>query len=85
MGMHDKISHLKSTISMQLCHSVHRIPIECDEVLDEQEDHILCILITAIKNVQFSKSEYTTDFQQWNAVVTHLVLNMGYDSQKTVI
>lgn len=85
MGVLNKISNLKSTSSMQLCHSVRRTPIECDEFLDEQEDRILCTLITTTKNVQFSKAEYTTDFQQWNAVVTHLALSMVYDSQKTVI
>lgn len=48
---------------MQLCHSVHRTPIECDEFLDKQEDHILCILITVTKNVKFSKAEHATDSQ----------------------
>lgn len=85
MGLLDRISNLKLTTSMHLCHSVHRTPIECDKFLDEQGDHILWILITATKNVHFSKAEYTTDYQQWNAVVTHLALNMVYDSQKTVI
>lgn len=56
MGVLNKISNLKSTSSMQLCHSVRRTPIECAEFLDEQEDHILCTLITATKNVQFSKA-----------------------------
>jgi len=74
----DKISNLKSMTSLKLCHSVHRSSTECDEFLDEQEDHIFCILITAAKNVQFSKAEYTTDFHQWNTVVTNLVLNMVY-------
>ena len=63
MGLLNKISNLKSTTSMQLCHSVHRTPIECDEFLDEQEDHILCILITVAKNVKFSKAEHATDSQ----------------------
>lgn len=83
MGLLDKISSLKSATSMQLCHSVHRTPIECDGFLNEREGHILCTLITATKNVQFSKAEHTPDFQQWNAVVTHLVLNIVYDSQTT--
>lgn len=83
MGLLDKISNLKSTTSMELCYSLHRTLTERDGFLDEQEDHIL--LITATKNVQFNKAEHTPDFQQWNAVVTHLVPTIVYGSPKTVI
>lgn len=86
MGLQDSISSLMWTrTSMQLSHNVPRDPVELSEFLEEQEYHILCMRVMASKNIQFSKAEHTIYFQQWNAVIICLMLNLVYENTKRVI